>query len=89
MQAIISKYLPETDTFSLRIKASCLCASVIVTYPPHLTVTEQHVFAVDQLVKKINEANTATYKTDQSASFWSGPRAVGQLPCGDYAHVFI
>lgn len=86
MQAIITKYLPATDYKGSRIKASCERGSITITYPDHLSGDACHIYAVDKLIAKFVREDSARYRSDKNP--WQTPRVCGQLPSGDYAHVF-
>lgn len=87
MQAIITKFLPATNFKGSRIKAICDRGSITTAYPHDLSGDACHIHAVDMLVAKFVKEDAARYGTKKNP--WSKPRACGQLPNGDYAHVFI
>ena len=87
MQAIISKYLPPTNTRGSRIKASCERGSAIVSYDDSLSHEGPHVAAVDALVARFVKEDAARYGTERNP--WSAPRVCGQIPSGAYVHVFV
>lgn len=87
MQAIITKFIPATNFKGSRIKASCERGSITIDYPHEFSGDDCHIAAVDALVAKFVKEDKARYGTNRNP--WSTPRAVGQLPNGDYAHVFI
>jgi hypothetical protein len=88
MQAIITKVLPPTNTRGCRIKAQCARGSFVVSYPDAENQEAAHVFAVNALVARFANEDARTYKTPRSENTWLRPRVVGQLPSGDYAHVY-
>ena len=65
MQAIVTKYLPPTNTQGSRIKAWCDAGSVIIGYPHAQGLTEAHAEAVRTLLSKLN---------------WSGSWRMGSAP---------
>lgn len=77
MQAILTKYLGPTNTKGSRIKASCASGSIIIPYPYEFDVTMAHNYAAQCLVNKLGW-NSQYY----------GELITGQLPSGDYCHVF-
>ena len=86
MQAIITKYLPATNFRGSRIKASCERGSITVSYPHELSGEACHVFAVDALIVRFIREDAARYGTKENP--WGKPRVVGQIPSGQYVHVF-
>jgi hypothetical protein len=79
MQAIITKYLPATNTRSSRIKASCAAHSITVAYDHTLDVEDNHKAACLALQIKM---------ADIGGHHWRAPMLSGCLPDGSYAHVF-
>lgn len=77
MQAIITKYLPVTNTRASRIKAQCAAGSVTIDYPHELSGMDCHAKAAKALVAKLGW-NDAHY----------GGLLGGQLPSGEYVFVF-
>lgn len=77
MQAIITKYLPVTNTRGSRIKATCVAGSVTIGYPHELSGMACHAAAAKVLVDKMGW-NDAHY----------GGLLGGQLPSGEYVFVF-
>lgn len=77
MQAILTKYLGPTNTKGSRIKASCAKGSIIIPYPHEFDVTTAHNFAANRL-SEVMEWDNQYY----------GELITGQLPSGDYCHVF-
>lgn len=88
MQAIITKYLPATNIKGSRIKASCERGSVTVSYDSGVSEQEAHVEAVDVLVARFLAEDEKTYGTEQTSNPWGKARACGQIPSGEYVHVF-
>ena len=88
MQAIITHYVPPTNTRSPRIKASCARGSIFVSYPHELSGSEVHVYAAQQLVNKFIAEDLKQYGTPANKNPWGKARVTGQLPSGDEAHVF-
>lgn len=89
MQAIITKYLPATNTKPSRISAKCARGSIIVSYPHELSGDACHVYAVDQLVARFAAEDLTQYGTPLAANPWSKARVFGTLPSGDVVHVFV
>ncbi len=77
MQAIITKYLPCTNSKGSRIKAQCAAGSITIDYPHELSGQAVYRKAAEALVAKLGWSN-ANY----------GCLLGGQLPSGDYAFVF-
>lgn len=87
MQAIITTYLPATNFKPSRIKAQCERGSIIVSFDHGFDIAGNHKAAADALVAKFVEEDKARYGTSKNP--WSKKRAMGTLPSGHYAHVFI
>lgn len=102
MQAIITKYLPATNTRGQRVKATCARGSLTVScgaidealharklrLPAGLCQAEtQHVAAAQLLCNRFVAEDTKRDGPEDNA--WGRPRVSGCLPSGDYAHVFI
>lgn len=88
MQAILTQYLPATNTKPSRIKAECERGSVIVSYPHDLSGADCHVFAADVLVQRFQREDKDRYGTQPVRNPWSAKRIVGGLPNGSMCHVF-
>ena len=88
MQAIITRYLSPTNFRGARVKASCARGSITISYPYDLSGDAVHVLAVDALVKKFVGEDAEKYSTLADKNPWSRARVVGQLPGGEFAHVF-
>jgi hypothetical protein len=86
MQAIITKYLPATNFKGSRIKASCDRGSITVSYDSAQSEQGVHVYAADQLIARFVAEDAKRYGTERNP--WSKPRCVGQIPSGEYVHVF-
>jgi hypothetical protein len=54
MQAIVTKYLPSTDTKGARIKATAEAGSVTISYPHELSGQAVHRAAAQALADKFN-----------------------------------
>ena len=75
MQAIITKYLPPTNTLGARVKATARAGSVTVQCGHDLSYKENHAFAARSLMEKLT---------------WDDHSEIcgnGGLPTGD--HVWI
>ena len=53
MQAIITKYLPTTNSRGSRIKATCSSGSVTIPYPYELSGQAVHRAAAEALAAKL------------------------------------
>ena len=89
MQAIITKFLPATNTQGDRAKASCQRGSVVVAWDSELTQESMHVHAARLLIGRLVEEDCAKYGTPAKANPWSRRFVSGQLPSGAYAHVYL
>ena len=85
MQAIVTKYIGPTNTKGSRIKATCAAGSITVGYhnvdvdvdvAPY--EAERHQLVAAMLQRKLGWD-----------SEYYGRLESGQLPNGDYAHVFV
>jgi hypothetical protein len=85
MQAILTKVLPATNTKPTRIKATCERGSVIVCCDIH---EQGHVFVARKPCRSFAMADQKRYGTPLDKNPWERPFVTGQLPNGDYAHVF-
>ncbi len=88
MQAIISKYLPATNFKPSRIKASCERGSVIVSYDSAQNEQGVHVWAANKLCERFVAEDAIKYGSRAETNPWAKPRVVGQIPSGEYVHVF-
>jgi len=88
MQAIISKFMPCTNTRGSRIKASCDRGSITVSYDHETSHEDPHIKAVDALIARFVAEDAVKYGTKENNP-WNRPRACGQIPSGDYVHVFL
>ena len=86
MQAIVTKYLPATNTRGSRIKAYCERGAVTISYPYELTIEAAHIAAADALIARFVKEDAARYGT--VANPWSRARVCGQMPNHDFAHIF-
>lgn len=91
MQAIITKYIPPTNTRGSRIKATCERGSLTVTWDDELDPSENHRAVCDALCAKFDAEDAAKYGIDPARSehTWSRPKASGQIPSGEFVFCFI
>jgi hypothetical protein len=88
MQAIITKDIAPTNPKPSRIKASCERGSVTMSY--HSAIGNPHIEAAEMLVTRFAAEDAKTHPGQMKRNNpWLAPRACGELPNGDYAHVFI
>lgn len=87
-QAILTKYLAPTNTRGARIKASCERGSITVSYPYEMRNSDSHVEAAKKLVEKFCREDEAKNIWPTCRNPWAFPFASGQLPDGNYVHVF-
>ena len=80
MHAIVTKYICPTDTKCSRIKATCAAGSITVGY--HNVEVARHEGERHQLVAAMLQRKLG-WDSDEY-----GKMVTGQLPSGDYAHVF-
>ena len=86
MQAIITKYIGPTNSRGARIKAECGRGKIFFSYPYELSGDEVHRAAVEALVSKFNAEDQKEFGT--SLASWNRPFITGQIPSGEYVHVF-
>lgn len=89
MQAILSKIIPATNCKPTRIKASCARGSITISADnlPGRT-DENHTLVASKLIAKFCAEDLKNYGTTIATNPWNHPLVTGQLPNGDYAHVF-
>ncbi len=88
MQAIITKYLPATNTKSSRVKATCARGSLVVSYPHDLSGDAIHDYAAAMLISRFLNEDREEYGTEPHKNPWGKKRILGTLPDGNVAHVF-
>jgi hypothetical protein len=89
MQAIITTYKPATNTRGSRILARCTRGSISVSYDYDLDSDFNHIAAAQALVNRFIKEDQLTRSEPPRLNPWNRDRAVGQLPNGSYAHVFV
>ena len=87
MQAIITKFHGPTNCKGSRYSAKCQALTIFVSADHALDAEANHKAACDELCRRMDERNVAKYGS--TAASWSKPKAMGQLPSGEYVHVFI
>lgn len=88
MQAIITKYLPATNTKPSRIKATCARGSIVTGYPHEFSGDACHEYAAQRLVSRFLAEDAKEYGTKPEKNPWAKKRILGTLPSGDVCHVF-
>ncbi len=95
MQAIITKYFPQTNTKPARIKASCSRGSKFTSVHSNKMIEslgshteENHRVAAQELINQFVLEDVKRHPTPGSINPWNGKFVTGSLPHG-YAHVFI
>lgn len=86
MQAIVTKYIPATSKRPARIKA--ICARGYITLSLNFE-GQDHDTAANVLCKKFAFDDQIRYGTPLDKNVWMSPRVSGELPNGDFAHVFL
>lgn len=86
MQAIISKYICPTNFHGARIKAKCERGSITLSWPYELNQEAAHVWAKGQLIARFLREDAERYGTKRNP--WADPTVCGQIPSGEYVHVF-
>lgn len=87
MQAIITKFISTTTYKSARIGAKCERGSIILPWDHGKDAEDNHIGAAQALVDKFVAEDAKRYGTERNP--WAKPRAVGQIPSGEYVHVFV
>lgn len=87
-QAILTKYHCPTNHKGSRYSAACDAGRIVVSAAHELNPEENHKRACLLLRQRIAERNAARYGRPASSEPWLRPMVCGQLPTGDYAHVF-
>ncbi len=90
MQAILTKILPTTASLPTRIKAECSAGSLVATLA-HLNGTdaEKHQAVARGLCVKLAGEARQRAGNSNAGKEWLSPMVCGQLPNGDYCHVFL
>jgi len=88
MQAIITKYSVSPRTGTSRVIAKCERGWILRPWPQELDVEQAHRWACDELCAKFDAEDVERYGS-KGAGLWTRPKASGQLPSGEWAHVFI
>ena len=89
MQAIITTYKFATNTRGSRILARCTRGSISVSYDHDLDTDFNHIAAAQALVNRFIKEDQLSRSEHPIDNPWNRDRAVGQLPSGSYAHVFV
>jgi len=93
MQAILTKIIPCSNTKPTRIKAICARGSITLSADSLCGdkgwgSEETHIASADKLIAKFCAEDEKNYGSNPETNPWNRPRSCGQLPNGDYAHVF-
>lgn len=91
MQAIITKFIPPTNTRPARYKATCERGSLTLSANYKLDANENHRAVCDALCAQFDAKDFAEYGIGASRSkhTWSRPKAGGQIPSGEFVFCFI
>jgi hypothetical protein len=87
MQAIITKYIGPTNSRGARIQAQCGRGKIYFPYPYELSGDKCHRAAVDALTAKFAKEDEAA-GAPMDRNYWLGDYVTGQIPSGEYVHVF-
>lgn len=80
-QAIVTKYIPPTNTKGSRIKAFCDRGSIIVPTDHSLNLNKRHEAAAKALIAKFVREDQKQYGTKPENNPWNqGPLIAGGLP---------
>lgn len=88
-QAIRTRCLPATSYKSTRIKAACARGSITISWPDAQDNTAAHIAAADALCERFVSEDAKLYGSPRNGNPWAKRRAVGCLPDGSHAHVFL
>lgn len=86
--AIQTKFIPPTNTKGARYKAFCERGKITINQIDSKNPVENHIAAAQKLVELFLHDDFKSYGTKHSENPWGKNRVVGQLPNGDYAHVY-
>ena len=89
MQAILTKYIGATNYRGSRIKATCDRGTLTVPFDYALDTGANHIAAAQALVNRFVKEDQLERSEPPRLNPWNRDRAVGQLPNGSRAHVFI
>lgn len=89
MQAIITKYVGPTNMRGSRYSAKCEAKSISVSADHALNAEDNHIAACLRLRELIAQANAKKYGIDAANDPWMRPMVTGQIPSGEYVHVFV
>lgn len=87
MQAIITKFIPPTNTRPSRYKAECERGSLTVSADHALNPEENHRAVCDALCARFDAEDSKKYGS--TARTWSRPKAGGGIPSGEHVFCFI
>ena len=82
MQAIVTRYLPATNTKPTRIKAECSRGSIIISANSSASGDAAHFEAVRALVNRFVNEDQKQYGTPPNQNPWARPYVCGGLPKG-------
>lgn len=88
MQAILTRYLPPTNTKPSRIVASCERGRIVVSYDQAESQEGAHRYAAKLSVSRFATEDFTNYRTKPEENPWKRDFVTGGLPNGDFAHVF-
>lgn len=88
MQAIITKYHGPTNKRGSRISAQCARGKMFFPWAYDVDDVANHELACLELRRQFAHSDALMYKTDAKASPWLRPMVCGQIPSGEYVHVF-
>lgn len=102
MQAIITKYIPATNCRGSRIKATCERGSLTLGYSEAEDYAQSgkisfghsigedrvHIVAVLRLIERFIAEDAERYASNAEQNPWGRPFVTGQIPSGEYVHVF-
>lgn len=89
MQAIISKFIPATNTKPSRVKATCERGSITIPHPHELSGDAVHEHAAGLLCARFVAEDAKQYGSDPKTNPWARKRIMGAIPSGDVVHVFV
>jgi hypothetical protein len=89
-QAIVTKFIPCTNTKPSRIKAFCERGSLTIGYHSQEGNEEEvNIIAAKMLCEKFAEEDAIKYGSSIDKSPWSRPFVSGQIKGGNWVHVLV
>ena len=89
-QAIVTKYIPASNTRGSRIKAMAERDSISVPYPHEINSGDVHAYAAQKLCEKFASEDLKQFGTPVTKNPWSRAFVSGAMPNNKgECHVFV